>query len=135
MRPSPGPHPVTRQSDHEGKTTEVLKGGSSCDSWTIGDSCRCCISTPPMTTGTTFTVNFPATGNFKFVCLVHNNMTGVVHVLDLSKPLPHTQDFYDDAARDEGIELLTDSDPALAFDPAGRHHVTAGIGEISATAG
>ena len=94
-----------------------------------------CVSTPPLTTGATFTVNFPTTGNFKFLCLVHNNMTGVVHVLDSSQPLPHTQSFYDAAAADEGIELLSDSDPALAFDPAGPSHVTAGIGEISATAG
>lgn len=94
-----------------------------------------CVSTPPLTTGATFTVNFPTTGNFKFVCLVHNNMTGVVHVLDPSQELPHTQGFYDMAAMDEGIELLADSDPALAFDPVGGHHVTAGVGEISSTAG
>jgi hypothetical protein len=42
----------------------------------------------------TYAVNFPAAGNFKFVCLVHADMTGVVHVLDASEPLPHYQDFY-----------------------------------------
>lgn len=94
-----------------------------------------CVSTPPLTTGATFTVNFPTTGNFKFVCLVHNNMTGAVHVLDPSQELPHTQGFYDMAAMDEGTELLSDSDPALAFDPVGGNHVTAGVGEISSTAG
>ena len=94
-----------------------------------------CVSTPPLTTGATFTVNFPATGNFKFVCLVHNNMTGVVHVLDPSQTLPHTQNFYDMAAMDEGIELLSDSDSAAAFHRAGGNHVTAGVGEISSTAG
>src|SRR6266513_2296335 len=29
-----------------------------------------CVTTPPMTRGQTFTVIFPAAGNFKFVCLV-----------------------------------------------------------------
>lgn len=94
-----------------------------------------CVSTPPLSSGATFTVIFPTTGNFKFVCLLHNNMTGVVHVLDPSQALPHTQSFYDMAAMDEGIELISDSDPELAFDPAGSNHITAGVGEISSTAG
>ena len=94
-----------------------------------------CVSTPPQASGATFTVTFPTTGNFKFVCLLHNNMTGVAHVLDPSQALPHTQSFYDMAAMDEGIELISDADPALAFDPAGQNHVSAGVGEISSTAG
>jgi hypothetical protein len=71
------------------------------------------------------------------VCLVHANMTAVVHVLPLSQPLPHNQGFYDDLAAAERHDLLSDTDH-------GGHHgrprspenqVTAGIGEISATAG
>src|SRR5436190_10489452 len=42
----------------------------------------------------TYSVSFPTPGNFKLVCLVHADMTGVVHVLNASDPLPHDQDFY-----------------------------------------
>jgi plastocyanin len=96
-----------------------------------------CVSTPPLVRGATFTVEFPETGNFKLVCLFHPNMTGVVHVLELSKALPHTQDFYDDAAEDEAHELLSDAelDDHDAEQAHGGNHVTAGAGEISATPG
>jgi plastocyanin len=105
-----------------------------------------CKSSPPLVKGHAFTVNFPEPGNFKLVCLVHENMTGVVHVLDASQPLPHDQDFYDQQAADQRRDLLSDRDGRLVA--AGQHHgecaahnslkarvVTAGIGEISATAG
>ena len=36
-----------------------------------------CVSTPPMVSGQTFSVMFPSPGNFKLVCLVHPDMTGV----------------------------------------------------------
>jgi plastocyanin len=67
-----------------------------------------CITTPPLVKGQTFTVNFPTAGNYKLVCLVHQNMTGVVHVLDWSLPLPHAQSFYDLQAAAEGNALLSD---------------------------
>jgi plastocyanin len=105
------------------------------------------ISTPPLANGATFIVTFPNPGNFKLVCLVHENMTGVVHVLEASQQLPHNQDFYDRQAADQRRELLADRDGG-GFDPSHRQHgdhaahhsndahlVTAGIGEISATAG
>ena len=90
--------------------------------------------------------SFPKTGNFKLVCLFHENMTGVVHVLETTAPLPHDQDFYDRQAADQRRDLLSDRDGRLVA--AGEQHgecaardslkarvVTAGIGEISATAG
>jgi plastocyanin len=96
--------------------------------------------------GSTFTVTFPTVGNFKLVCLVHPNMTGVVHVHDADAQLPHDQAFYDHQAADQRRDLLSDRDGRLVA--AGQHHgecavhdslkahvVTAGIGEISATAG
>src|ERR1035438_9925384 len=43
-----------------------------------------CVSSPPLAGGQTFTVVFPATGNFKIACLFHENMSGAIHVLDLS---------------------------------------------------
>jgi len=67
-----------------------------------------CVSTPPMVSGQTFNVMFPIAGNFKVVCLVHPDMTGVVHVLDPSTPLPHEQSFYDKEAADQTHDLLAD---------------------------
>lgn len=40
------------------------------------------VTTPPLARPASYTVNFPNTGNFKLVCLVHERMTGVVHVFD-----------------------------------------------------
>jgi plastocyanin len=98
-----------------------------------------CVTTPPLTTGATFTVDFPQTGNFRFVCLVHENMTGVVHVLALSKALPHGPEFYQDAADDLTRELLSDVDADTHLpdrdEHDGHHHVTVGRGEISSTPG
>ena len=59
-----------------------------------------CVNSGPFVTGGTYTVTFPTAGNYKLVCLVHRDMTGVVHVLDVrgALPLPHNQRFYDDLA-------------------------------------
>ena len=67
-----------------------------------------CVSTPPMVSGQTFSVMFPSPGNFKLVCLVHPDMTGVVHVLDPSAPLRHDQSFYDKESADQAHDLLAD---------------------------
>ena len=96
--------------------------------------------------GNKFTVTFTKTGDFKLVCLFHENMTGVVHVLDAGIQPPHNQDFYDRQAADQRRDLLSDRDGRLLA--AGHQHgecaasdwlkarvITAGIGEISATAG
>jgi len=64
--------------------------------------------------GKKFTVNFPTTGNFKQVCLFHQNMTGVVHVLEANARLPHDQDFYDRQAADQRRDLLSDRDGVVA---------------------
>ena len=96
--------------------------------------------------GATFTVKFPTTGNFKQVCLFHQNMTAVVHVLEATQELPHDQDFYDRQAAGQRRDLLSDRDGGLvaacqrhgecaAHDSLKARVVTAGIGEISATAG
>src|SRR5215813_3206961 len=100
-----------------------------------------CVSTPPLVTGATFTVMFPAVGNFKLVCLVHPDMTGVVHVLELSKPLPHTQNFYDEQAEAQARALLSDADREgddeehSAHHHSGEHQVIVGGGEISTNPG
>jgi plastocyanin len=101
-----------------------------------------CVSTPPLAKGQTFKVVFPDAGNFKLTCLVHENMTGTVHVLPVSVTLPHYQDFYDQQAEDQRKDLLSDTDPHQAHDQDdgasaafGRKAVTVGIGEIVATGG
>ena len=89
----------------------------------------------------TYSVSFPATGNFKFVCLVHADMTGMVHVRSLSDTLPHDQDFYDRRAQIEQQRLLADASslesrvtPARQ-DRARSNSVAAGVGQIVTLAG
>ena len=105
----------------------------------------------------TYSVQFPAAGNFKLVCLVHADMTGVVHVLNLSDPLPHDQGFYDRQAQSVQALLLADASRLRSRETPGdedRVHsseggreargdedrgqsgdVAAGIGEIITTTG
>jgi plastocyanin len=104
-----------------------------------------------------YSVHFPTAGNFKFVCLVHADMTGVVHVLNLSDPLPHDQDFYDRQARSAQALLLSDATRQRRWETPGNEDrvrssdgdrethgdedrarsddVAAGIGEIVTTTG
>jgi plastocyanin len=112
--------------------------GTTPDDSSFDDSS--CVNSGPHTKGQSFNVRFPAVGNFKLVCLIHANMTGVVHVLDPAEPLPHDQDFYDQQAADQRRELLRDTDQDHEVDRE-RHErmhqreVTAGAGEIVATPG
>jgi plastocyanin len=96
-----------------------------------------CVTTPPMVTGQTFTVIFPVAGNFKLVCLVHENMTSVVHVFDLAETLPHDQAFYDKQAESQRHELLENAHKVATSHavPNSRQGVTAGAGDVTAKAG
>jgi plastocyanin len=99
-----------------------------------------CVSSNPSILGQTYTVQFPAAGNFKLVCLVHVRMTGTVHVLNPSENLPHDQAFYDREAANQQAELLSDAAglegrgnaEAQLSSPEG---VTAGISAISGNGG
>jgi plastocyanin len=85
-----------------------------------------------------YSVYFPSAGNFKFVCLVHADMTGVVHVMHSSDPLPHDQDFYDRQAQIEQALLVADASrlEGRGTPPApGQNVVAAGIGEVVKTTG
>ena len=47
-----------------------------------------CVSTGLMNGGmapSTFTVTFPNAGNYKLVCLIHPNMNGTIHVLQIGR--------------------------------------------------
>jgi plastocyanin len=93
----------------------------------------------PTTTPITYSVRFPSSGNFKFVCLVHADMTGVVHVLASSEPLPHDQNFYTREALGEAALLLSDASRLSGRGAAGNgsqsNDVAAGIGEVVTTTG
>jgi plastocyanin len=99
-----------------------------------------CVTTPPLVKGQTFTVRFPVAGNFKLVCLVHENMDGRIHVYPRTRQLPHDQAFYNQRAADERKDLLTetfDHDSGHDNEPNRNNNpgVAAGIGEVAATAG
>jgi plastocyanin len=89
----------------------------------------------------TYSVHFPAAGNFKFVCLLHADMTGVIHVLNLSETLPHDQAFYDRQARSERTMLLSEASRLQGRKSSGDEErrdgndVAAGAGEIVTTTG
>jgi plastocyanin len=93
-----------------------------------------------LTPGATYTVKFGTTGNYKLVCLLHNNMTGTVHVLPGDEALPYRQTDYDHQAAQEAQDLLSDASSlegrgVSIAQQAGKNVVTAGIGEILATGG
>ncbi len=95
-----------------------------------------CVSTPPMVSGQTFDVMFPSPGNFKLVCLVHPDMTAVVHVLDPSAPLPHDQSFYDKESADQARDLLAELDHAPSHHHSGGPNgVVVGVGKTLANGG
>lgn len=85
--------------------------------------------------GKTYTVTFPATGNFKLVCLAHPNMTATVHVLDSSAPLPHDQAFYDQQTDRQRADLLSEARTSAHVHGEGDNAVVAGAGEIIGTGG
>jgi len=99
-----------------------------------------CVNSGSLLDGRTYTVNFPTAGNFKVVCLVHDNMTGAVHVLEQSEVLPYQQTFYDDQASTQRVGLLKDGAIQLGLLKARAqqnpgHQVNAGSGEIIGTGG
>jgi plastocyanin len=108
-----------------------------------------CVSSPPLVLGQTYQVVFPKAGSYEIVCLVHAQMFGTIHVLDPTLPLPHVQAFYDEQAKEQLKALLEDADlhqhhaehqhsMADMFSAKVNSHtksVTAGVGEIGATAG
>lgn len=95
-----------------------------------------CVSTPPMVSGQTFDVIFPTVGNFKLVCLVHPDMTAVVHVLDTLVALPHDQAFYDREAAEQAHDLLGELNLGQAQPQTDSpNSVTVGAGKTVANGG
>jgi len=147
--PTPEPHSVTILKPGQVRPTyQTGCPGTTLDGSAF-DGSACVNSGRIVTTETTYTVAFPSPGNYTLVCLVHANMTGVVHVLDPAAPLPHDQDFYDRQAAVEQRDLLSDRDGGLGrkfgetapHDPGGananalNHKIVVGAGEIVSTPG
>jgi plastocyanin len=141
--PPPAP-PLPAGCDTIDSETISQASGSSYDGAGISPNLAC-VNSGPMADGSTYTVTFPTPGNFKLVCLVHADMTAVVHVLQnedstaafYAASLPYDQLDYDRQARDEARDLLTDSDNLREerndFPPG--EHVVIMTGELAATAG
>jgi plastocyanin len=85
-----------------------------------------------------YSVSFPSAGNFKFVCLIHADMTGTVHVVSPSGTLPYHQADYDRRALSQRAALLaygfrTEIGETLPPGQAQSGGVVAGIGNIVST--
>jgi plastocyanin len=95
-----------------------------------------CVNSGPLSNGQGYSVTFPAAGDYKLVCLFHQNMTAVIHVLDLSAELPHDQAFYSAEAADMQKDLLSSAGHMMDHDMGSTSlGVTAGTGAIVATGG
>lgn len=93
-----------------------------------------CVNSGVLQDGATYSVVFPAAGNFKLVCLAHPDMTATVHALVQSTALPHDQAFYDQQAFAQGARLLSDARALGHAHPKG-NAVVLGAGKIAGTGG
>ncbi len=95
-----------------------------------------CVNSGTLTKGQAYSVTFPTAGNYKLVCLYHQNHTAMIHVLDLSAELPHDQAFYSAEAADTEKDMLSSAGHLMDDDMnSSRDDVTAGTGSITATGG
>jgi plastocyanin len=83
--------------------------------------------------GATYTVRFPAQGNFKFTCLIHASMYGTVHVVDASAALPHNQAAYDSQATGQIANIAASVITPGLFTYGSNRVYT--VGKISSTGG
>lgn len=63
-----------------------------------------------------YTVTFENPGDFKLVCLIHSDMTGVVHVSATGTAYPHDQGFYNNEALTQTQALLNPGTTPVADD-------------------
>ncbi len=95
-----------------------------------------CVNSGTLTKGQGYSVTFPTAGDYKLVCLYHQNHTAMIHVLDLSAELPHDQWFYRAEAEDMENDMLSSAGHMMDHDmDSSRDEVTAGTGVITATGG
>lgn len=110
-------------------------GTNSTPDFSVVDG-NACVNSGILTSrdGQTYTMVFPAIGNFKVVCLAHPNMTATVHVLATSISLPYDQAFYDKQANQERADLLSDA-MASGHKHADSNDITAGVGHVMGNGG
>lgn len=95
-----------------------------------------CVNSGTLTKGQGYSVTFPTVGDYKLVCLYHQNHTAVIHVLDLSADLPHEHEFYRSEAADMERDMLSSAGHMMDHDmDDSKNDVTAGTGKIVATGG
>ncbi len=95
-----------------------------------------CVNSGTLTKGQGYSVAFPTAGEYKLVCLYHQNHTAVIHVLDLSADLPHEHEFYRSEAADMERDMLSSAGHMMDHDmDDSKDDVTAGTGKIVATGG
>ncbi|HEX6463854.1 MAG TPA: plastocyanin/azurin family copper-binding protein [Vicinamibacterales bacterium] len=99
-----------------------------------------CVSAPALMRPGTFTIQFTKAGNYKVVCLLHPDMTGTIHVVKATDPLPHEQPYYDAQAEDQADHLLSEADHDGHHDHGGWMHaaeraITVGDGEVLSNGG
>ncbi len=146
--PADEPHTVTFLKPGQVRPTYTAGCPDATADGSAFDGSACVNSGRVGIAGTTYTVTFPSPGNYKLVCLVHANMTGMVHVLSPPEPLPHDQDFYNRQAAIGQRDLLSDRDGGLGrkfgtapHDAGGasahvhNHEIVTGIGELVSTTG
>jgi plastocyanin len=113
---------------------QVLGSGSS----TTFTPATSCASSGVLDDGATFKVTSPAgsAGDYKFVCLIHTDMTGTVHVRAKGAAYPYTQVEYTKKGLDEAEDVLKDGDDQReeVRDNNSTNEI-AGTGEIVATGG
>jgi plastocyanin len=83
--------------------------------------------------GVSFSLSFPTPGDYPYVCLVHSQMKGTVHVQQAGATYPRTQASYNqEASIERSVALgVASVDAARGFAlAAGPGQVTAGIGQI-----
>jgi plastocyanin len=95
-----------------------------------------CVNSGTLTKGQEYSVTFPTAGDYKLVCLYHQNQTAMIHVLDLSAELPHDQAFYRAEAADMEKDMLSSAGHLMdEGNESSKDQVTAGTGSIVATGG
>jgi plastocyanin len=108
--PVPEPHTVSFLTAGQVRPPALVGCPGTTADGSPYDGSACVNSGRISTVGTTYTVTFPKPGNYRLVCLIHVNMTGIVHVLSAGQPLPHDQDFYNSQAASQRHNLLHDRD-------------------------
>jgi plastocyanin len=126
-------HTVTFLQPGQARPSRLVGCPGSTPDFSMYDG-TACVNSGILTSGATYTVDFPVSGNFKLVCLAHPNMTATVHVLPASDFLPHNQEFYDRQAGRQRARLLSDAQ-ASAHVHSTHNGVVAGAGKIAGTGG